>query len=101
MSIRSTPVYRSPTHALYPTDRTFHPHPARPSPLPLPVLPKTNQSPSFRPKLLTIHREQRSGEICFSPPTFPQPTATQPTARRRLCPCLFSINPNKRPVIST
>jgi hypothetical protein len=34
----------------------------------------TPQDPSFRPKQSRFHRELRSGEICFSTSTAPQPT---------------------------
>src|SRR6266478_4818810 len=92
MSIRSTPVYRSRTHALtQPTKPFHHPHATLPHPTkPLPVLHKPNQkapSSNKRPRHFDrscsqSHREERSGEICFS-----TPTVTQPRPPRRTCCC--------------
>src|SRR5258705_2874735 len=83
----------------YPNRQNLSTAPNRPSLLPLPVLHQPKQKPRhFDRSCSQSHREQRSGEICFSTHTF-----TQPRPRRRTCCCScrcpFSTNPTKSPVI--
>jgi hypothetical protein len=95
MSIRSTPVYRSPTTPL-PNRQNLTSQQGccicrcrSPS--------NTKKKPRhFDRSCSQSHREQRSGEICFSTHTF-----TQPTPCRRLCFFSISHKKTKSPVIST